>query len=112
MSTETRPGMATERPRRPRKSETQAWNWVNALATAPSGKKALTDMMRWAWSVLDDIDEHRPKAADAARWEIARQLAVIIVRLPRVAYTHRAGLTEAEQRALLDPRGQRRGERQ
>lgn len=110
MSTETRPGMVTERPRRPRKSQTVTWNWVNALATAPSGKKALTDVMRWAWSVLDGIEEHRPGAADAARWEIARQLAMIVVRLPRAAYKHRAGLTEAEQRALLSPREQRGGD--
>lgn len=110
MSTETRPGMVTERPRRPRRSQTRTWNWVNALATAPTGKKALTDVMRWAWSVLDDIEEHRPKAVDAARWQIARELAVIVARLPRAVYEHRAGLTEAEQRALLNPWEQRRGD--
>lgn len=111
MSTE-RPAMVTERPRRPRKSETVTWNWVNDLVTAPTGKTAITNVMRWAWSVLDDIEEHRPRAADAARWEIARQLAVIVVRLPRAVYEHRAGLTEAEQRALLSPREQRGGDGQ
>jgi hypothetical protein len=101
MSNGTRQGMVTERPRRPRKSERQTWEWVRRITEAKTGAEAATAAMQWTWSVLSDIEEHHSKAADAARWQIARELAAVAAGLRRAQYEHRAGLTAAEQQALL-----------
>lgn len=100
--------------RRPRvrRSVNRVLFWVGRLRTAGSGDEALADMWRWLRAVLADVEVHRPQAAEAARWEISRELAAITVRLPRAKYALRAGLTEAEERQLLDPWGGRGGDGQ
>lgn len=100
------------RPFRVRRQENRVLFWADKLKSAGSGDEALADMWRWLRAVLAAVEAQRPQVAEAARWEIARGLALIIVRLPLAKYSLRAGLTEAEERALLDPWGRNGGDAQ
>jgi hypothetical protein len=99
----TQPGTRLVRPRRPRRSALRAMFWVDRLKNAESGDAALTDMVRWVRSVLAAIEQLRPEAAEAARWELARQLAAYTARLPKAKLRLRAGLTPEEEQDLLNP---------
>jgi hypothetical protein len=92
-----------ERPRKPRRAQLRAWNWVTALASAKTGDDALSDMWRWLRSEVNNLADHRPEAAEAARWHAARQIAVIASQLPQAKIALRPGVTDAEQAGLLDP---------
>lgn len=83
--------------------QTRAEHWAEQLAAASSGEEALVLAVRWIRSELSRLAESRPPAAEAARWELARQLAAYASRLPRAKITLRTGLTVRERWQLLHP---------
>jgi hypothetical protein len=81
----------------------RAEHWTKAIAGADAADDALTAAYRWARKELSELEEMRPEAAAAARWDLARNLAAFASRVPRGRFAARTGLTAAERWQLLNP---------
>lgn len=99
--------------RRLTRKQVQAQNsityWVGQMADAEAGTDALNQMWSWTLGALRGLSDKRPDAAEAARYHLARQLALFAAQLPDASIPLRAGLTEAEEAQLFDPWDKRNG---
>jgi hypothetical protein len=93
-----------QRLRRPAK---RALFWVGRLKKSPGGDPALSDMWRWLRKEISELEDKRPEAAEAARWHAARQIGFLTAPISQAKIALRAGITEDEERQLLDPWGKR-----
>jgi hypothetical protein len=89
--------------RRASRAEARAEFWVEQIAGTPDGNQALTFAWNWVRKELAVVAEQRPEAAEAARWDLARQLGAYASRLRRARIVLRAGLEPAERWRLLNP---------
>ncbi|MGH3188198.1 MAG: hypothetical protein ACRDOL_13190 [Streptosporangiaceae bacterium] len=90
-------------PRRIPRPESRTQFWVEQLTAAGDGKQALSDAWRWLLSSLSTVAGQRPETAEAAAWDMARQIAVYASRLPKARIPLRRGLDPAEVWRLLNP---------
>jgi hypothetical protein len=117
MSTNTAIAAPVEVPRKPRRAVVRVLRYVNRLVTPPAGKDkvagrdAVTAMMQWAYAEINLLEETRPEAAERARWDLARSLALWSSRAPKTKFEARAGVTEDEMRTLLNPPRETGGDR-
>jgi hypothetical protein len=89
--------------RRQQKEVKQVGYWVRRLKKAETGRDALNEMWSWLLGALTELDKRQGRAADAARYHLARELADFAVKLPEAEIPFRAGLTGDEERHLFDP---------
>lgn len=93
--------------RRPRKRDLTAERtayWVEQMQTAPDGQAALKDMWSWALGAIRQLEERRgPEAAEAARYHLARIVALFAAQSREALFELRPGLTDAEAAILFDP---------
>ena len=89
--------------RRVPRAKCRAEFWADQIAGAADGEQALTAAVRWLRKEITTVAEQRPEIAEAARWDMARQIAAYAARLPRARMTLRAGLTADERWHLLNP---------
>lgn len=103
----------TRKPVRRTRKQVQAENsiayWVGELVAAETGDAAKNQMWSWTLGSLADVERRSPKAAEAARYHLARILALFCAQLPEANIPLRAGLTEAEEARLYDPWGTPQG---
>ena len=109
MSSTVRPVFPVPLTRQQQKTVKQVTYWAGQLKNAEAGRDALNEMWGWLLGALTELDKRQPRAADAARYHLARQLADFTVKLPEAEIPFRADLTEDEERHLFDPWG-RQGE--
>ena len=107
MSSTARPEFVMPLTRRQQRAEKAVAYWAGQLKGAKAGRDALNEMWSWLLGALTELDKRHPAAADAARYHLARQLADFTVKLPEAEIPYRAGLTQDEERRLLDPWGRR-----
>jgi hypothetical protein len=89
--------------RRIPRTRTRAEHWSGELSKTQSGDQALTDAWRWFRKEIATLAETNPEAAEAARWDMARQLAQYAARVPRARIALRRGLIESEVWSLRHP---------
>ena len=106
--------MVPARQRRPRRAQRRALWWVEQILAVGEadggGRRALDLSWQWLRAELSGVSELRPQAAEAARWDLARQLSAYAALLARAKIPLRAGLTQDEVSALLGqqpPKGDR-----
>jgi hypothetical protein len=90
-------------PRMQPRSASRAEYWVGQLDSAETGQQAVEAAWRWFRGALAAVAEQRPEVAEAARWDLARQIAAYASRLPRARIGLRRGLEPEEMRRLLQP---------
>ena len=103
LSSTVRPVFAMPLTRRQQKEVKQVGYWVRRLKKAETGRDALNEMWSWLLGALTELDKRQGRAADAARYHLARELADFAVKLPEAEIPFRAGLTGDEERHLFDP---------
>jgi len=77
--------------------------WVEGIERTADGNQALTFAWNWVRKELAVVAEQRPETAEAARWDLAWQLAAYASGLRRARITLRRGLAPAEREQLLNP---------
>lgn len=97
-------------PGRVTRKQVQAQNsigyWVGKVAEADTGTEALNQAWSWTLGAIRARAARYPDKAEAARYHLARQLALFAVQLPEAEIELRTGLTAAEVNTLLlDPWG-------
>jgi hypothetical protein len=96
--------------RRIPRSRSRAEFWVQQLGAAGDGGQALADAWRWFRKELVEVNEQRPETAEAARWDMARQIAAYASRMPKARIRLRRGLDPSEQWQLLNPWAKKDGD--
>jgi len=110
MSTNTAIAAPVAVPGKPRRARVRILRYVNRLVTPPAGqdrvtgRDAVTAMMQWAYAEISLLEETRPEMAERARWDLSRCLGDWSSRAKITKFEDRAGVTEDEMRAFLNPR--------
>lgn len=107
MSSASQRRVPDRRPRKQDRTANRTAYWVDKMQSAPDGAEAIKQALSWALGAVSQVEDRRgPKAAEAARYHLARMLALFAAQSREANPELRPGLTDAEVAILFNPWGE------